>query len=328
MVLFFSWGGDMSQQSFASLAYNQKKKTTRRERFLGEMEQVVPWKRLEAVVRSVYPDLGNGRPPIGLSKMVRIYCMQQWFQLSDPGMEDALYDMESMRRFAGIELGTDPVPDETTICRFRHLLEVHDLTSKLFSEVRTYLEQHGLLMREGTIVDATLIAAPSSTKNRERKRDPEMSQTKKGNQWHFGMKAHIGTDTKKGVVHSVVCTTAKVHDSQEFEELLHGDEQSIYGDKAYASKIHKQHFESEGVEWNVSRKGAPGKPLSKKDRKWNQQKSKVRAKGEHPFGVIKHLWGYSKTRYRGIAKNAAQLFSLFALANLYLVRKDLIRIQV
>ncbi|MCB0329722.1 MAG: IS5 family transposase [Bdellovibrionales bacterium] len=317
----------MSQQTFASIAYNTKKKVTRRERFLEEMNAVVPWKRLQAVVSPLYPKKGAGRPPIGVERMLRIYCMQQWFQLSDPGMEDALYDMESMRRFAGIELGVDPVPDETTLCRFRHLLEEHELTAKIFSEIAEYLEERGLLVREGTIVDATIIAAPSSTKNKNKERDPEMSQVKKGNVWHFGMKAHIGVDTKSRVVHSVVCTTASVHDSQEMEELLHGDEKKIYGDKAYASKEKKEKYEAQGVHWNVARRGNRSRSLSKKDKEWNRRKSKVRAKGEHPFGVIKHLWGYAKTRYRGIAKNTSQLFSLFALANLYLLRKDLITIE-
>ena len=259
--------------------------------------------------------------------MLRVYCMQQWFQLSDPGMEDALYDMESMRRFAGIELGVDPVPDESTICRFRHLLEKHELTAKIFSEIAGYLGEQGLLVREGTIVDATIISAPSSTKNQEKKRDPEMSQVKKGNEWHFGMKAHVGVDTKSRVVHSVVCTTASIHDSQEMEELLHGEEEKVYGDKAYASTERKERYESEGVEWNISRKGNRKQALSKKDKEWNRRKSKVRAKGEHPFGVVKHLWGYAKTRYRGIAKNASQLFMLFALGNLYLTRKQLQAIQ-
>lgn len=306
----------MDQQTFASIAYNTKKKVTRRERFLEEMNSVVPWRQLEAIVKPLYPKSGNGRPPIGVERMLRIYCMQQWFQLSDPGMEDALYDMESMRRFAGVELGADSIPDETTICRFRHLLEEHELTAKIFSKIAAYLEERGLLVREGTIVDATIITAPSSRKNQNKERDPDMSQVKKGNQWYFGMKAHIGVDTKSRVVHSVVCTTASVHDSQEMEELLHGEEKEIYGDKAYVSAERKQRYEAQGARWYVARKGTRNRPLSKKDQEWNKRRSRIRARGEHPFGVVKHLWGYAKTRYRGIAKNAAQLFSLFALANL------------
>jgi IS5 family transposase len=318
----------MSQQTFASIAYTTKKKTTRRERFLAEMDKVVPWKRVEKLAQSVYPSMGNGRPPIGLLKMLRIYCMQQWFQLSDPGMEDSLYDIESMRRFAGIELGVDAVPDETTICRFRHLLEEHELTAQIFSEIQGYLEDLGLIVREGTIVDATIISAPSSTKNKERKRDPDMSSTKKGNQWHFGMKAHVGTDTKTGVVHTVVCTTASVHDSEEMEELLHGDEDEIYGDKAYVSSERQTRYESQGKVWKVSRKAKRGSSLSKRDEKWNHRSSKVRARGEHAFGVVKSLWGYTKTRYRGIEKNATQIFMLFSLANLYMLRHRIIEMQL
>jgi len=253
--------------------------------------------------------------------------MQQWFQLSDPGMEDALYDIESMRRFAGIELGEEPIPDETTICRFRHLLEKHDLTAQIFTEIAEYLEELGLMVREGTIVDATIIKAPSSTKNKEKQRDSEMSSTKKGNEWYFGMKAHVGTDSNSGLVHTVVCTTASIHDSQEFDELLHGDEKELYGDKAYASESRKQHYQSEGKIWNVARKSSRSKPLSERDKLWHKKRNKVRAKGEHAFGVVKHLWGYAKTRFRGISKNAAQLFMLFSLANLYMVRNKIIELQ-
>jgi IS5 family transposase len=317
----------MSQQTFASIAYNTKKKTTRRERFLAEMDKVVPWKRLQTAVKPKYPKKGNGRPPLGLERMLRIYCMQQWFQLSDPSMEDALYDIESMRRFAGIELSVDAVPDETTLCRFRHLLEAHELTAKIFAEIQEYLESQGLLLREGTIVDATIINAPSSTKNKDKKRDPEMSSTKKGNKWHFGMKAHIGADTKTGVVHTVICTTASVHDSVEMEELLHGEETEIYGDKAYVNSEKQAHFEEQGKKWNINRKAKRGTSLTKKDEKWNKRVSKIRAKGEHAFRVLKHLWGYTKTRYKGIAKNAAQIFMLFSLSNLYMLRHQIIEIQ-
>jgi transposase, IS5 family len=317
----------MSQQTFASIAYNTKKKTTRRERFLAEMDKVVPWKRLQATVKPKYPKKGNGRPPLGLERMLRIYCMQQWFQLSDPAMEDALYDIESMRRFAGIELSVDAVPDETTLCRFRHLLEEHELTAIIFAEIQDYLESQGLLLREGTIVDATIISAPTSTKNKEKKRDPEMSSTKKGNQWHFGMKAHVGADTKTGVVHTVVCTTASVHDSVEMEELLHGKEAEIYGDKAYVNSEKQAIFEGNGVKWNINRKAKRGASLTKKDEQWNKKVSKIRAKGEHAFRVLKHLWGYTKTRYKGIAKNAAQIFMLFSLSNLYMLRHQIIETQ-
>lgn len=313
----------MSQLTLSSVPYLTKKKTTRREKFLTEMEAVVPWERLKDLIRPVYPEAGNGRRPMDLERMLRIHFMQQWFNLSDPGMEDALYDSESMRRFAKIELGEQAIPDETTILNFRHLLEEYKLSDGIFNEVRSYLEEKGMILREGTIVDATIINAPSSTKNAEKKRDPEMKQTKKGNQWYFGMKAHIGTDTRRGLVHSIVCTSANVHDSQEFEELLHGDEESVYGDQAYANREKCEAFEKQGITWNVCRKASRGKTLSMRDKLWNRTRSRVRAFGEHAFGVVKHLWGHRKIRYRGIDKNAAQLFTLFALANLYLVRREL-----
>ncbi len=314
----------MKQPSFASLAYDGKKKQTRREKFLLEMEQVVPWAKLTKLVKPFYPKAGQGRPPMGLEKILRIYFMQHWFSLSDPGMEDALYDMESVRRFAGIDLASDPVPDESTILKFRHLLEKHNLTKRMFAAIGRHLEDKGLLLREGTIVDATLIAAPTSTKNQEKKRDPEMTQTKKGNQWYFGMKAHTGTD-EDGIVHTVVATTAKVHDSQVMEDLLHGEEEAVYGDKAYADATRRTAFEERGVKWCVSRKANRGSTLSEEDRQFNRQASKTRARGEHAFRVVKCQWGYTKVRYRGIAKNAAQLFTLFGLANLYMMRRKLLQ---
>ena len=224
------------QPTFASLAYDTKRKKTRREKFLGEMDEVMPWEELMKLVGEHYPKAGNGRQPMPLERMLRIYFLQQWYGLSDPGMEDALYDSEAMRRFAGIDLVADVIPDETTILNFRHLLEEHRLTERIFEMTRGYLSEKGLLVREGTIVDATIITAPASTKNASRTRDPEMKQTKKGNQWYFGMKAHVGTDTRRGVVHSIVVTNAAVHDSQVMEKVLHGEERALYGDKAYANK--------------------------------------------------------------------------------------------
>lgn len=317
----------MNGPSFATLAYDNKKKRTRREMFLGEMDRVIPWDELMKVVRKHYPKAGNGRRPMPLERMLRIYFMQQWYGLSDPGMEDALYDIESMRRFAGIDLESDPVPDETTILNFRHLLEQHKLTEKIFRKTKRYLSDKGLMLREGTIVDATIINAPSSTKNESRTRDPEMKQTKKGNQWYFGMKAHVGTDTDRGLVHSVVVTHAAVHDSQKMEELLHGNESAVYGDKAYSDTKKSREFESRGIEWHIDRKGSLNHPLSEEDREWNQKQHRTRAKGEHAFLVVKHLWGYRKVRYKGLFKNAAQMFSLFALANLYITRKDLLLLR-
>ena len=313
----------MSQPTFAALAFANKKKKTRREQFLEEMEQVVPWTTLLKVVRRRYPKAGNGRPPVGLEKMLRIYFLQQWFNLSDPAMEDALYDIESLRRFAGIELGQDEVPDETTILKFRHLLERHGLTKKLFAKVTAHLEEKKLLLRQGTIVDATIVNAPRSKKNKKKEPDPEMSSTRKGTDWFFGMKLHVGTDTK-GVAHTAVVTTAKVHDSQQLEELLHGAEKSIYGDRAYIDQDKQQTYEAQGVRWRIQRRGRRNAPLRQSDREWNRRQSKVRARVEHIFQVIKRLWGHRKVRYRGLAKNEAHYFSLLALGNLYLVRKRLL----
>jgi IS5 family transposase len=244
--------------------------------------------------------------------------------LSDPAMEDALYDSESLRRFAEIDIAVDIIPDESTILHFRHLLEKHELMKKIFEKTKQYLSDKGLLLREGTIVDATIINAPSSTKNRDKTRDKDMHSTKKGNQWYFGMKAHIGTDTGKGLVHSVVVTNAAVHDSQVMDELLHGDEQSIYGDSAYSGETRKTGYEAKGVKWCVNRKGCRHYLLSPEDAEYNHMQSQTRAKVEHAFRVVKHLWGYQKVRYKGLFKNAAQVFSLFALANLYLARHDLL----
>ncbi len=310
--------------SFASLAFENKKKKTRREKFLEEMDRVIPWRDLLKVIRKHYPKVGNGRQPMPMERMLRIYFMQQWYGLSDPAMEDALYDIESMRRFANINLEVDTVPDETTILNFRHLLEEHNLTEKVFAKIRRYLSDKGLLLREGTIVDATIINAPSSTKNRDRSRDKEMHQTKKGNQWYFGMKAHVGTDTKRGLVHRIVVTDASVHDSQVMDDLLHGEESLVYGDKAYANEVKKSEYERRGIEWHVSRKGKKGRPLIPEDQEWNREQNRTRSKGEHAFRIVKHLWNYQKVRYKDLMKNASQIFTLFALANLYMVRKELL----
>lgn len=317
----------INSPTFASLAYDNKKKKTRREKFLGEMDQVIPWEGLLRIVRKHYPKAGNGRQPMPMERMLRIYFMQQWYGLSDPAMEDALYDSESMRRFAQIDLEADVIPDETTILNFRHLLEEHHLTEKIFEKTKRYLSEKGLMLREGTIVDATIINAPSSTKNATKRRDPEMKQTRKGNQWYFGMKAHVGTESKRGLAHSIIVTNAAVHDSQVMDDLLHGEERAVYGDKAYANTGKSEEFESRGIEWHIDRKGTTGHPLTPMDREWNHKQHRIRAKGEHVFLVVKHLWGYRKVRYKGLLKNAAQVYSLFALANLYLVRRNLLHVQ-
>ena len=313
------------QPAFPSLRHAMKKKQTRREKFLAEMEAVVPWTRLLALIEPHYPKAGpkGGRPPMVLETMLRVYFLQQWYALSDPLAEEMLYDSDAMRYFAGIELGDDRIPDETTILNFRHLLEKHQLTEKLFVEVNHHLADQGITLRSGTLVDATIIDAPSSTKNEAKARHPEMSSTKKGNDWFFGMKAHVGVDADSGVVHSLETTTAKVHDSQLWDELLHGQEDSVWADKGYVSAAREAAFSGPGKFWGVMRKAPKGGALDPVDEDINRIIAKVRARVEHPFRVIKRQFGYLKTRYRGLAKNRAQLFTLFALGNLFLVRRRL-----
>ena len=310
------------QISFASLDYKGKKKRTKREVFLSEMAAVVPWGKLEAVIEPHYPKLGpqGGRRSYPLSTMLRIYCLQQWYALSDPGAEEALYDIQSMRAFAGLELGSDAIPDETTILNFRHLLERHDLTKAVFAAVAEHLEARGALLRGGTIVDATLIAASPSTKNEAQKRDPEMRHSKKGNQWYFGMKAHIGVDAESGLVHTAGVTPGSVHDAKVMDGLIREDDRAVYGDRGYASEKKKRLARAAGVLWAVKEKAKPGRALSRWHRDKNRRFGKVRAKVEHVFRVMKCQFGYRKVRYRGIAKNGAQVFALLALANLYLAR--------
>jgi IS5 family transposase len=284
------------------------------------LDQILPWSLLLKPIKRHYPKAGKGRRAIELEVMLRIYFMQQWYGLSDPAMEDSLYDITSMRGFAGLDI--DSIPDETTICRFRHLLERKRLTEALFDTIQSYLSAHELILSEGTIVDASIISAPSSTKNKDRKLDPDMKSTKKGNQWYFGMKVHIGTD-KQGRAHSIAVTDARVHDSQVMDDLVHGEEDEVYGDKAYADEERKQQMESQGLTWRVSRKANRGKKLNCADTSFNRKSNRTRARVEHLFGVVKHLWGYRKVRYKGLDKNAAHAFTLFALANLYLARNDL-----
>jgi IS5 family transposase len=316
----------MKQTTFASAAWEKKGKVTRRERFLAEMDAVIPWARLLALIEPHYPKAGNGTQPMPLERMLRIYFMQNWFNLSDPQAEDSLYDIESMRRFAGIELTEDAIPDESTILRFRHLLERHQLTEAIFAEVRSLLEERRLLLKSGTIVDATIIAAPPSTKNAEQARDPEMHQTRKGKQWHFGMKAHVGTD-RRGIVHSLATTDAAAADITQMHKLLHGEESEVFGDQAYWSEAHRQSAAARGIRYRINRRGASAKPLTDHQRYINQVRSKARARGEHAFHVVKRLWGFAKVRYRGLAKNTARLFTAFALANLYLLRRRLLPAQ-
>jgi transposase, IS5 family len=312
----------MKQTTFESLAWKHKGKVTRREQFLAEMDAVIPWKSLIRLIEPHYPKAGNGTQPMPLERMLRIHFMQHWFNLSDPAMEDALYDSESMRRFAGIELAEDAVPDESTILRFRHLLEQHKLSEGIFAQIRKLLEEKRLLLKSGTIVDATIIAAPPSTKNASGARDPEMHQTKKGKDWHFGMKAHVGTD-RRGIVHSLTTTAANVHDSTQMAKLLHGQEREVFGDQAYWNESHRKDAQKMGIRYRINRR--PNQvPLSDHQRHINRLRSRARARCEHVFHVVKRLWGFSKVRYRGLAKNTSRLFTAFALANLYLLRRRLL----
>jgi transposase, IS5 family len=316
------------QGSFSQAEYAGKKKQTRRDKFLAEMEAVVPWVRLVERLRPLYPKGARGRPPIGLEKMLRIYFLQHWCGLADEAVEDALYDSQALRGFAGIELGRAPVPDATTGLQFRHWLERHDLTRALFDELGMMLAERGLLMRQGTIVDATIIAAPASTKNKTKARDPGMHQTKKGNQWHFGMKAHIGVDVASGVVHTLTGTAANEADINQTVALLHGQEETVFADAGYTGANKRPELADRDVAWNIAIKRSIIKALPKALRDLaepiERALAQVRAWVEHPFHVVTNLFRHRKLRYRGLAKNTAQLHTLFALANLIIVKKTLL----
>ncbi len=310
------------QRTLAEAGFERYGKVTKRERFLEQMDRVVPWEKLCALVKPVYPQRqGAGRPPVGVERMLRIHFLQQWFNLSDPGVEEALYDSNAMRRFAGIDLCREPAPDETTVCKFRRLLEKHKLGAALFGAVNAHLQEQGLKVSGGTIVDATIIDAPSSTKNKEKKRDPEMRQTKKGNQWYFGMKAHIGVDAETKLIHSVATTAANVHDSQVIGKLLHGNEERVWGDAAYQGQGQAIRQQAPQAQDCTHRKGTRQRPLSAAQKERNRAKSKVRAKVEHPFQVLKRIFGFSKVRYRGLEKNTQRVYVNCALVNLFLARQ-------
>ena len=312
------------QQSFADLDYSHKKRRTRREIFLNEMEVVVPWRNLLLHIEPHYPKSGRrGRQPMVLESMLRIYCMQNWLNLSDRQMEDALYEIESMRRFAGFGGVTEALPDETTILNFRHLLEKHELTAGLLEEINAHLKDQGLLVSKGSMVDATLIHAPSSTKNQEQARDPEMHQTKKGKQWYFGMKVHVGADVDSGAVHSVAVTAANEADIDVLPQLLRAEDEVIFGDAGYSSDEYKRGSRQLGIRWCVQDKRKPGHNLSMRQKQRNRKHSSIRARVEHVFRVIKRQFGYTRTRYRGLMKNAVQVNMLVGLANLYLLRRRL-----
>jgi IS5 family transposase len=312
------------QKSFSDLEYAAKKKLTRRDRFLAEIDKAAPWGKLHKLIEPFYPKGGGpGRPAIGLARMLRMYVTQQCFGLSDEGIEDAIYDSQAIRGFVGIDLNRESAPDATTLLKFRRLLEANGLTRQIFDTINGHLAEKGLMMREGSIVDATLIAAPPSTKNKDCERDPEMHQSKKGNDWHFGMKAHIGVDATSGLVHTLIGTAGNVADVTQAGALLHGDEIAALGDAGYQGVEKREENEGKTVTWHVAmkrskRKALPNNKLGRMREKLEQLKASVRAKVEHPFHVVKNLFRHRKTRYRGLAKNTAQLFSLFAFANLVL----------
>ncbi|WP_313027442.1 IS5 family transposase [Pseudomonas lopnurensis] len=318
----------MKQMTFADAEYAGKRKQTRKELFLIEMDQVVPWTGLVALIEPHYPKGEGGRPAYPLMAMLRVHLMQNWFGYSDPAMEEALYETTILRQFAGLSL--ERIPDETTILNFRRLLEKHELAAGILAVINGYLGDRGLSLRQGTIVDATLIHAPSSTKNQDGKRDPEMHQTKKGNQYYFGMKAHIGADAESGLVHSVVGTAANVADVTQVDKLLHGEENMVGADAGYTGVEKRPEHEGREVIWQIAARRSTYKKLSKRSalykakRKIEKAKAQVRAKVEHPFRVIKRQFGYVKTRFRGLAKNTAQLVTLFALSNLWMARRHLL----
>jgi IS5 family transposase len=316
----------MRQQSLADEGFECYRKPTRRDQFLAEMDQIIPWRDLCKVIKPFYPKpKGAGRRPIGLERMLRIHFLQHWFNLSDPAVEEALYDSRAMRRFVGIDLGREPAPDETTVCNFRHLLEAPNLGEQLFALINEYLQDNGLKVNSGTIVDATIIDAPSSTKNKDKTRDPEMHQTRKGNQWYFGMKGHIGVDSQTKLIHSVAATAANVHDSQLLGDLLHGDETHVWGDSAYTGQGDEIRKHAPNAKDFTNRKGCRNRPLSDDEKTRNKTKSKVRAKVEHPFLILKRIFGFNKVRYRGLGKNATRLFVACGLVNLYMVRRRLLQ---
>jgi IS5 family transposase len=314
----------MTQLTFAEAEYATKKHKTRREIFLERMDRLIPWKKLERKLMKQYPKGNNGRPPYPLQTMLRVHCLQLFYNLSDPAMEDSLYEIESMRRFANLRL-SERIPDETTILNFRHFLERHNLDKKIFEIMNLHLSDAGLVLKEGTIVDASIIEAPSSTKNNKNVRDPEMHQTRKGNQWYFGMKVHIGTDDTFGLIHSIETTPANTHDINVADKLLHGEEVCVWGDAGYLGIENREEHLNRKVDWNIAMR--PGKraalPKRSLENRIERIKASVRAKVEHQFLIIKRIFGYRKVRYRGLAKNTGRLHVLAALSNLLIAGKYL-----
>ena len=309
----------MKQMTLAAAkGFEKHSRATRKAEFLARMEGLMPWAEFCALIEPHYPKAGNGRPPVGLGRMLRMYCIANWFNLSDVACEDALYDVPVFREFCRIDLGRERVPDATTLMNFRHLLEAHHLGAALFAKVGELLMANGMRLSGGTIVDATLIAAPPSTKNQDKSRDPEMHQTKKGNDWHFGMKLHIGADSKSGLVHSASVTAANVHDSHEVPNLLHGAETRLYGDSAYRGKAQRERLRELAPQAKdfTNKRAYRNNPLTEADKATNRRKSSVRSKVEHPFLTLKRLWGFAKVRYRGLAKNANRAFAMLAMFNI------------
>jgi len=298
--------------------FEKHMRPTRKAEFLARMEGLMPWAEFCALIEPHYPKAGNGRPPVGLERMLRMYCIANWFNLADEACEDALYDVPAFRDFCKIDLGRERVPDATTLLHFRHLLEKHELGAAMFGRMGELLLANGMRLSGGTIVDATLIAAPPSTKNQDKSRDPEMHQTKKGNEWHFGMKLHIGTDSKTGLIHSASVTAANVHDSHQVPNLLHGQETRFYGDSAYRGKAQRERLKQIAPRAKdfTNKRAYRHAPLTDADKETNRRKSSVRSKVEHPFLTLKRLWGFAKTRYRGLAKNANRAFAMLAMVNL------------
>lgn len=315
----------MKQMSLAQGGFEKYAKTSRRAEFLAQMEVVVPWKELCELIEPHYPNTGRGRPPVGLERMLRLHFLQHWYNLSDPGLEEELLESASMLKFVGIDLGHERVPDETTVCKFRHLLEQHGLGKKIFERVGEHLQAKGFRLSAGTIVDATLISAPTSTKNDKRQRDPEMGTTKKGGQWHFGMKAHIGVDDKSKLIHTVVATPGNRADPMMLRHLLHGRERRVWGDKAYFGMTDVIKEVAPRAKDLTQLKNNVNRYLTPLDEIINKIRSKTRAKVEHCFGVIKCIFGWRKVNYKGLAKNANRLMTTAALCNLYMVRHKLAR---
>jgi IS5 family transposase len=307
------------QQTFEDIEYQAKKRITKREAFLEKMDKIVPWKQWIELIEPYYPKGERGRPPIGIEVMLRMHLLQVWFTLSDELIEDSIYDSQAMRRFIGINILEENSPDATTLLKFRHLLEEHELCKKMFKQLKNILITNGIMMQEGTIVDATIIAAPSSTKNEKKERDPEMKSTKKGNQWHFGMKAHIGVDAKSGLVHTVETTAANVHDIEMTEKLLNGKEKTLHGDAGYLG-VEKREGMPQDVDYQINIRPSSIKKLPENEQEAAKElqhaKSSVRAFVEHPFHILKNTFGFKKTRYRGIDKNSDRLNILFASVNL------------